>query len=100
MAQADQIRLPSLDDFVADLTEAAYPVALRRKGREEWLDLELDLWKALSKAVQKWERRIAQAVSPTERENADRLGRTRVPAVDSVVRRHHATLSTVVSLGN
>ena len=34
MAQERQLQRPSLDDFVADLTEAAYPVALRHKGDE------------------------------------------------------------------
>lgn len=32
MAQQLQNQRPSLDDFVADLTEAAYPIALRHKG--------------------------------------------------------------------
>ncbi len=43
-----------LDDFVADLSEAAYPVALRHKGGEGWLDLELDLWRAMAQTVKKW----------------------------------------------
>ena len=46
-----------LDDFVAELTEAAYPVALRHKGSKEWLDLQLDLWKVLAQTVKKWEQR-------------------------------------------
>ena len=46
---------PSFDDFVADLTEAAYPIALRHKGGERWLDLELDLWRAMAQTVKKWE---------------------------------------------
>ena len=45
----------SLDDFVADLTEAAYPIALRHKGGERWLDLELDLWRAMAQTVKKWQ---------------------------------------------
>jgi hypothetical protein len=44
----------SFDAFVADLTEAAYPVALRHSGGDEWLDLELDLWRVLHETVQKW----------------------------------------------
>ena len=52
-----QIHPPSLDDFVADLTEAVYPIALRYKGDERWLDLELDLWQAMAQTVKKWENR-------------------------------------------
>jgi len=47
---------PNLDSLVAQLTEAAYPVALRHGGKGSWVDLELDLWKALGQALQKWER--------------------------------------------
>jgi len=63
MAQIHQPQRSNLDDFVADLTEAVYPVALRHKGDEEWLDLELDLWKALGKAVRRWERRPLQTMT-------------------------------------
>jgi hypothetical protein len=45
-----------LDSLVAELTEAAYPIALRHGGRGSWVDLELDLWKALGQAMQKWKR--------------------------------------------
>jgi hypothetical protein len=46
-----------LDDFVADLTQAAYPVALRHKGGEGWIDLELDLWRVMAETVKKWQQR-------------------------------------------
>jgi hypothetical protein len=52
-----QIQRPRLDEFVADLTEAAYPIALRYKGDERWLDLELDLWRAMAQTVKKWQQR-------------------------------------------
>jgi hypothetical protein len=52
-----QVQRASLDDFVAELTEAAYPIALRHKGGERWLDLELDLWRAMAQTVQKWQQR-------------------------------------------
>jgi hypothetical protein len=55
MAQQLQKQRPSLDDFVADLTEAAYPIALRHTGSERWLDLELDLWRAMAQTVKKWQ---------------------------------------------
>jgi hypothetical protein len=57
MASELQNQRPSLDKFVADLTEAAYPIALRYKGGERWLDLELDLWRVITQTVQKWEQR-------------------------------------------
>jgi hypothetical protein len=41
-----------LEAFVAELTHAAYRVALRGRMRVTcWLDLELDLWKALADTV-------------------------------------------------
>ena len=49
-----QNQRPSLDDFVADLTETAYPIALRHNGDERWLDLELDLWRVLTAKVKQW----------------------------------------------
>jgi hypothetical protein len=57
MKQNDRL---NLDSLVAELTEAAYPVALRHRGRGSWIDLELDLWKALGQALQKWERDSAR----------------------------------------
>ena len=49
------IQRPSFDYFVADLTAAAYPIALRHQGGERWLDMELDLWRAMAQTVKKWE---------------------------------------------
>jgi hypothetical protein len=46
---------PNLDSLVAQLTEAAYPVALRHGESGSWVDLELDLWRALGQAVRQWE---------------------------------------------
>ena len=58
-----QNQRPSPDDFVADLTEAAYSIALRHKGGERWLDLELDLWRAMAQTVKKWEQRAFRPLS-------------------------------------
>jgi hypothetical protein len=44
----------SLEDFAAELTEAAYPVVLQHGVGDRWLDLELDLWKVLANTVQEW----------------------------------------------
>jgi hypothetical protein len=52
--------------LAAELTDAAYPVALRHKVGDEWLDLELDLWKVLSETVRKWERQVPRTDSPDE----------------------------------
>jgi hypothetical protein len=47
----------ALESFVAELTEAAYPVALRHGVRRgSWVDLELELWRALEQAVNEWKR--------------------------------------------
>jgi hypothetical protein len=45
-----------LDDFAAELTRAAYSVALRHRAAGTWLDLELDLWRALADTVKQWGR--------------------------------------------
>jgi hypothetical protein len=58
-----QIQRPRLDDFVDELTEAAYPIALRYGGEERWLDLELDLWRVITQTVQKWQQRDQLFVS-------------------------------------
>jgi hypothetical protein len=41
--------------FAAELTNAAYRVALQHGIAGSWVDLELDLWKALAERVQEWE---------------------------------------------
>ncbi len=45
-----------LETFTAELTVAAYRVALRNKTRGTCVDLELDLWKELADTVKTWER--------------------------------------------
>jgi hypothetical protein len=45
-----------LDNFAAELTRAAYHVALRHAPAGTWLDLELDLWRALADTVNQWGR--------------------------------------------
>jgi hypothetical protein len=52
-----------LDDFVADLTEAAYPIALRNKEGERWLDLKMDLWRVIARTVEGWEQRAFPPLS-------------------------------------
>ena len=40
-----------LESFAAELTLAAYRVALRTRMQGTWLDLELDLWRVLADTV-------------------------------------------------
>ena len=54
-AAADRDAL--LDTFAAELTRAAYQVALRYGAAGSWLDLELDLWRALADTVKQWARK-------------------------------------------
>ena len=44
---------PCAKKLASDLTNVAYQVALRHGMADQWLDLELDLWEALSKAIEK-----------------------------------------------
>jgi hypothetical protein len=48
-----------LESFAAELTLAAYRVALRTREKGTWLDLELDLWRALADKVQTWEKELS-----------------------------------------
>ena len=45
-----------LETLAAELTLAAYRVALRTRTGGTWLDLELDLWRALADTVKTWGR--------------------------------------------
>jgi hypothetical protein len=40
-----------LENFAAELALTAYRVALRTKTQGTWLDLELDLWRALADTI-------------------------------------------------
>ena len=44
-----------LEAFAAELTLAAYRVALQKRKQGTWLDLELDLWKVLAAMVKTWD---------------------------------------------
>lgn len=41
--------------IAAELTLVAYRVALRHGTGSTWVDLELDLWRALTETVKKWD---------------------------------------------
>jgi hypothetical protein len=42
----------ALENLAAELTDAAYRVALRHGIGAKWLDLQLDIWRALSQAIE------------------------------------------------
>jgi carbon storage regulator len=44
---------PFVESLAADLTDVAYRVALRHGMGEQWLELQLDLWRALTEALEK-----------------------------------------------
>ncbi len=48
-------RATLLENFAAELTCAAYAVALRHGVENKWLDVELELWAALKETVKKRE---------------------------------------------
>jgi hypothetical protein len=54
-----------LENYAAQLTRAVYPLALVHglKDSGSWIKLELGLWKALTKTVQKWARKQPSAAS-------------------------------------
>jgi hypothetical protein len=43
-----------LETLAAELTLAAYRVALRTRAKGTWLDLELDLWRTLADTARTW----------------------------------------------
>ena len=45
---------PLRETLVAELTAVAYAVALRHGTGHSWLDLQLDLWKALDDTFTRW----------------------------------------------
>jgi carbon storage regulator len=50
----------SLDALAAELSDAAYQVALRNGPVDSWIDLELGLWRALSTKVKNANRKITR----------------------------------------
>ncbi len=50
----------SLETFTAELTNAAYGIALRHRRLGSWVDLELALWRVLAETVTRWGREPPQ----------------------------------------
>ena len=63
--QSDQDAL--LATFAAELTEAAYPIALKYGVSGSSLDLELEIWKTLTELVRKRGRELFRATATTNR---------------------------------
>ena len=53
-----------LECLAAELTSAAYFVALRHNRPNSWIDLELDLWRTTTEAVRRWKQGIAPRRGP------------------------------------
>jgi hypothetical protein len=49
------IAASDLEDFAAELTEAAFPVAPHHGVGVNWLDRKLELWKAMTRTVHAWQ---------------------------------------------
>jgi len=57
-----------LENFAAELTSAAYSVALRHGIGCSWIKVELGLWRALAETVKKWAQESPSAGSSDELE--------------------------------
>jgi hypothetical protein len=55
-----------LENFAAELTRAVYSRALRHGISGSWIQVELDLWRALAETVKKWAREWPPAGPPDE----------------------------------
>jgi hypothetical protein len=62
-ARASADRAVLLEAFVAELTSAAYHVALRH-GAGTWLDLQIRLWHTLADTVEQWVRKSSPGQVP------------------------------------
>ena len=43
------------EDLAAELTEAAFLVALRHRVGTDWLDRKVELWHAITRPISAWE---------------------------------------------
>ncbi len=55
-----------LDAFAAELSDAAYQIALRHGLPDSWVDLELDLWSAVASTLKNLGRKSSRSVSESD----------------------------------
>src|SRR5262245_30250364 len=55
-----------LEHLAAELTSAAYPIALRHGFTSSWIKVELSLWRTLTHTIKKWAEERPLAGSPDE----------------------------------
>lgn len=74
----------ALDFFAAELATAAYRVALRHGCEDQWLELEVALWRTLTDTVERWRQRLPPGLlqpdtldRETQDESAERRDRWR-----------------------
>jgi hypothetical protein len=48
----------ALERLAAEVTASAYAIAQRHGSGSYWIDLELELWEALTRTVREWSRRL------------------------------------------
>jgi carbon storage regulator len=58
----------SLDAFTAELSDAAYQIALRHGLADSWVDLELGLWAAVAVRLKNFRRKSSRPVQKSEQE--------------------------------
>jgi hypothetical protein len=63
---ADSNRDILLENFAAELTRAAYSVALRQGMAGSWIQVELGLWRELAQTLKKWAWKWPPAGRPDE----------------------------------
>ena len=64
----------TLEDCAAQLTQAAYRVALRHGVEDSWIELEIELWRALTGALEKWQQQSRRDATQLEALGGEPLG--------------------------
>lgn len=64
----------TLDAFAAELSDAAYQIALRHGLHDSWVDLESDLWSAVAATLKNRSRKSSRPVQNSELEALEDQG--------------------------
>jgi hypothetical protein len=54
------------ENFAAELTDAIYPLLLRRGSKHSWIKMELVVWRRLTRTIKRWIRERPPATPPRE----------------------------------